>query len=275
MQGNIVPRWLCLILLCQSPLLLTAQSQTPPPQPPTTQAQAVNLPSFEVAAIKLNPSGGPLESWDKPPGRFTAKNISMRSLLAQAYELPANQIGGIPGSIESQHFDIEAKMSAEQFSAIDHLGKRPQEHQVDLMLQSLLADRFRLVVSHHPQQGKVLALIVARGGAKLIAAGSHDLPRLRPDKGPRSFSGAMLSDHDIPLSVFANHMSEWFGRPVVNETGLTGSYDILFEVPIGDDEDREAAIVTALEDQLGLSLKRQTGTVDTISVDHIELPSAN
>jgi uncharacterized protein (TIGR03435 family) len=275
MQRIILTCCLCFFLLCQSALLLAGQSQIPPPQPQTPQAQAANLPSFEVAAIKLNPSGGPLESWDKPSGRFTAKNISMRSLLAEAYELPANQIGPIPGSIEPRHFDIEAKMSAEQFSAIDHLGKRLQEHQVNLMLQSLLADRFKLVVSHHPQQGKVLALIVARGGDKLIPAGSHDLPRLRPDKGPRSFSGAMLSDHDIPLSVFANHMAEWFGRPVVDQTSLTGSYDILFEVPIGDDEDREAAIVTALEDQLGLSVKRQTGTVDTISVDHIELPSAN
>ena len=85
----------------------------------------------------------------------------------------------------------------------------------------------------------------------------------------------MLIDRDIPLSVFAKHMSEWFGRPVVDQTGLTGSYDILFEVPIGEGEDRESAIVTALEDQLGLSLKRQIATVDTISVDHIEPPSAN
>jgi bla regulator protein BlaR1 len=250
------------ILICSASLSLPAQN-------------AVALPSFEVATVKLNHSESPLEDARMLPGRFIAANASLRTLLAQAYQLPANQIASSPSPLEAAHFDIDAKMSEEQYRVIERLGKHAQEHQVDLMLQSLLADRFKLVVSHHPQERKVLALVAAKGGAKLIPAGSHDAPRLRPDKGARSFSGTMLVDHDIALHDFADRLSEIMARPVVDQTGMTGSYDILFEVSIGDEEDREAAIVTALEDQLGLSLKRQTASVDTIAIDHIESPSEN
>jgi uncharacterized protein (TIGR03435 family) len=216
-----------------------------------------------------------LEDIRTPPGRFSATNASLRFLISRAYHLPANQVGAIPEAFEKLHFDIQAKMSEEQYAEIEHRGTHSQERQVELMLQSLLAERFKLEVSHHPQEGKVLALVVAKGGTRLIPAGSHDAPRLRPDKGPRSFSGTMLVDHDITLHDFVNRLSETFDRAVVDQTGLTGSYDILFEVPIGDDEDRESAIVTALEDQLGLALKRQTATIDTIAVDHVEAPSEN
>lgn len=234
-----------------------------------------SLPSFEVATVRLNHSDSPLEGTRMPPGRFTATNASLRSLIAEAYRLPANQIGPIPGELEKARFDIQAKMSEEQFNQIEHLGKHSQDRQVDLMLQSLLAERFKLVVSHHPREGKVLALIVAKNGVRLIPAGSDDIPRIRPDKGPRSFSGAIMVDHDITLHDFANRLSDWFGRAVVDQTELTGSYDILFEVPIGDNEDYEAAVVSALEDQLGLSLKRHIATVDTIAIDHVEAPSEN
>jgi uncharacterized protein (TIGR03435 family) len=242
---------------------------------PLRAQNAASLPSFEVATIKLNQSESPLQGTDMPPGRFTANNAPLRSLIAAAYHLPTNQIGSIPEAFEKLHFDIQAKMSEEQYAAVEHLGKRSQMHQVELMVQSLLVERFKLVVSHHPEERKVLALVVAKGGAKLTPAGTYDSAHPRRGTGPRSFSGTMMADHDIPLRDFANRLSETLGRLIVDQTGLTGSYDILFEVPIGDGEDREAAIVTALEDQLGLALKRQTATVDTVAVDHVEAPSEN
>ena len=250
------------LLICFASLSLSAQN-------------AASLPSFEVATIKLNHSDSPLEDTRMPPGRFTATNASLRSLMAEAYRLPANQIGVIPDELEKSRFDIQAKMSEEQFSQIQHLGKRRQFREVDLMLQSLLAERFKLVVSRHPQQRKVLALVVARSGPKLTPAGTFTEAHPRPSFGPRSFSGTLLADHDINLHDFADRVSETLGRPVIDQTGLTESYDILFEVPIGDNEDQEAAIIVALEDQLGLSLKRQVATVDAIQVDHVEEPSEN
>jgi uncharacterized protein (TIGR03435 family) len=250
------------LIVCFSSLSLPAQN-------------AVSLPTFEVATIRLNHSDSPLEDTRMPPGRFTATNASLRSLIAAAYHLPRNQIGVIPEELEKLHFDIQAKMSEEQYAEIEHLGTRSRERQVELMLQSLLAERFKLVVSHHPDERKVLALVVAKGGAKLTPAGTFTEAHPRPSTGPRSFSGTLLSDQDIELHDFADRLSETIGSPVVDQTGLTGSYDILFEVPIAQDEDSEAAIVSELEDQLGLALKRQFATVDTIWVDRVEEPSGN
>jgi uncharacterized protein (TIGR03435 family) len=91
----------------------------------------------------------------------------------------------------------------------------------------------------------------------------------------KSHAGIRIANHRGSDSLLRSRRHQILGRAVIDQTGLTGNYDILFEVPIGGDEDRESAIVAALEDQLGLALKRQTGTVDTISVDHVETPSEN
>jgi uncharacterized protein (TIGR03435 family) len=68
-------------------------------------------------------------------------------LIAEAYELPNNQIFGGPGWVQSEHYDIEAKMSDSQYREMQTLSGRQQEHQTDLMLQSLLSTRFGLKVA--------------------------------------------------------------------------------------------------------------------------------
>ena len=275
-ESHLKACWTCINLLFRCIAIFVvfaapAAAQQTPVQPPSDPAPR---PSFEVAAIRLNRSGSPLEGFETPPGRFQAKNNSVRTLIEAAWELQKGQVVGGPSWIDADHYDIEARMTEEQYHAIENLSKRHQQHQVHLMLQSLLAERFKLTVSHHPGEVKGLALVIAKGGSKLHVSGTPE--PAKPDRPVgRSFSGAMFSTKDSPLSDLADYLAMQFGRPVVNDTGLTGMYDYSLEVPYDPQNDREAGTITALEDQLGLTLKSQKIVVDTINAEQIERPSEN
>ena len=264
-------------LVCIGSFACAAQSPMPSQANlPVPQGAALELPSFEVAAIKPSRAGGNLESINTPPGRLQAKNASVESLLEQAYNLPQNQISGGPSWLYSDRYDIEAKMSDSQYRQIEKLDKRQQEHQVNLMLQSLLTDRFKLSVTHQPRELKAFALVVAKCGPKLHLSGTPEPAKPgRSKNSGMSFYGVVLQTRDSPLAEFALHLSEQFGRPVIDRTGLKGSYDISFQVPLAPEDDRESAVSSALQDQLGLKITTQKATVDTIVIHYIEAPSEN
>jgi uncharacterized protein (TIGR03435 family) len=159
-----------------------------------------------------------------PPDGFEAKNISVEDLIERAYYLPKNQISGGPGWLDSNRYDIQAKMSDAQYQEMEKLDKSQQEYQFHLMLQSLLADRFQLTVSHHPRELRSYALVVARSGPKLHASGTPAPanPR-RSNQSCGSFSGIVISQIDSPLSALAAFLAGQFGRPVIDQTGLPAS----------------------------------------------------
>jgi bla regulator protein blaR1 len=239
-------------------------------------------PSFEVAAIKPNHRDSPCCTYGgMEPGGYRIRNVSLKSLIAEAYELPDDQISGGPGWIGSEHYDIEAKMSDSQHREIEKLGKRRQEHQVDLMLQSLLTSRFGLTVDHQPREFADYALILAKGGPKLHMTGTPEPP---PSKHPDSNGGSFLcafQAKDSPLHGLVVFLSNELDRPVIDETGLNGNYDINLEVPLDSQTDADSqtdvgsAIMTTLPDQLGLALKSRKVSADMIVITHIERPSEN
>ena len=238
--------------------------------------RAVKLPEFEVATIKPHRSGDGVISMGGPPGRYEARNITAKMLVEAAFSLPADQVAGGPPWIESQHFDVSAKVPDAQWEEMKPLDYAHRVLAMNLMLRSLLQDRFRLLVSHQPKELTVYALIQARGGAKLHVSGEPEAPK-RPDAGNRSFMMAM-DQKDIPVTTLANFLSGHFRRTVLDRTGLTGKYDIKLEVGIPTDnspDEADSAIFRALEDQLGLKLVSRKEVVDTIAIEHLEQPSAN
>jgi bla regulator protein blaR1 len=238
---------------------------------------ATPRPSFDVAAIKPNHRDSPCCTYGgKEPGGYRIRNVSLKSLIAEAYELPDEQISGGPGWIGSEHYDIEAKMSDSQQREIAKLGKPLQEHQIDLMLQSLLATRFGLTVDHQSKEFTGYALIVAKGGPKLHMAGTPEPPPSKPpDSNGGSFSGIAFQVRDRPLHGLAVFLSNELGRPVVDETGLSGNYDIHLSVSVDQETDLGSAIMTELPDQLGLTLKSRKLFADMIAITHIERPTEN
>lgn len=283
-----------LALLVVNPLPLSAQ-----PFVPASFAAAQNSaqspaetaaprPSFEVASIKPNDKDSPCCTYGgKEPGGYRIRNISLKSMISEAYELPENQISGGPSWIGSEHYDIEAKMSDSQKRAIEKLSGREQSHQIDLMLQSLLAARFGLTVDHQPKEFAGYVLMVAKGGSKLHMSGTPEPPASKhSDNNGGSFLFAFQAK-DSPLHNLVVFLSSELGRPVIDETGLNGNYDINLQVPLNSQTDVDpqtdvdtqtdvgSAIMTTLQEQLGLTLKSQKVSADMIVITHIERPTEN
>lgn len=228
--------------------------------------------AFEVATIKPHPGVDGVISSGGPPGRYNASNITAKMLIEQAFDLPADQVTGGPPWIESQHLDVNAKIADDRWQQISKLHNEEKTRAIDAMLQALLEERFGLVISHHPKELTVYALVLAKGGSKLPPAGS---PR---SKGPSGSFMMGMTQNDIPVIALARFLSSHFHRMVLDQTGLTGRYDINFTVPIPEERTPEAsdeAIFQALEDELGLKLVSRKAVVDTINIDHLEQPSEN
>src|SRR4051812_34890068 len=120
---------------------------------------AQSLPKFDVASVKRNkPVEGPQYTLTKieAGGRLIATGAQLRTLISMAYQLKPDEaklVTGLPDWAKSEAFDVEGKAEGDS-----------SREQLNLMLQSLLADRFKLVMHRETRQGPVYALVLARNG---------------------------------------------------------------------------------------------------------------
>ena len=276
MQGTIASKNSALYLICICSLMWPAQGQAQSQDAkPAPQNAANELPSFEVASIRPNRSGDPGSSMSAPPGRFEAKNVSVEELVERAYYLPADRISGAPNWFSTTRYDIDAKMSESQIQEIETRDKGQQENQLHLMLQTLLADRFMLRVSHHMKELNSYALVVGKSGPKLRVAGTPQPAGPNNPINSGGFPMIWFEHNNCPPGELAGFLQDQFHRPVIDQTGLKGNYDIKFVVPIDPDIDKESQVRSALLDQLGLKVTAQKATVDTIFIEKVEAPSPN
>ncbi|MGO8731295.1 MAG: TIGR03435 family protein [Terriglobia bacterium] len=278
--------------------------------PPATVAPQ---PSFEVASVKRDRSGGPGIRIMLPTGRFTATNVTAKMLIEFAYNgnqaglsLRDDQVSGGPSWISSEKYDIDAKVE-------DSLVKEQEEKlpfdqwatQVRLMVQSLLTDRFKLKVSHMSKELPVYGLVIAKNGSKLTLStvpplgppGANPPGSERP-KGPMMRMGrGEITGITMSAGALADVLSrqpELEGREVIDETALKGNYDFtlhwtpdqsqaaMFKGPAegkpGTDnapppESSGPSLFTAIQEQLGLKLESKKGQVEIVVIDHVEQPS--
>ncbi len=276
---------------------------------PQSRAQAPSasgapLPSFEVASIKPNRSGDRRIALMMPPGRISAKNVTTKFLIEYAYNVKDPQISGGPGWINSERYDVEAKVSDAFADQTRKLSPDERQEQLRLMMQSLLADRFKLTLRRETKELPVFALVVAKNGPKLQE--SKDVPGPDRLKGADELKGrrmAMMGRGQLnmtaaPTSLLADALSRQLGRNVVDKTGLKGNYDFTLKWTPDESQGRmfggpdggegpprgEAApatdasgptIFTALQEQLGLKLESQKGPVETLVIESVERPSEN
>jgi uncharacterized protein (TIGR03435 family) len=241
---------------------------------------------FEAATITPHLEADPGVSPDtEPQNRFEAKNVTAKMLVQLAFNLPPDRVLEAPLWARSQSFDMTGQISDTQWQDLNKLDDDHRSQSIQHMLQSLLAQRFHLAVSHQQKDLLVFALVVDKNtGAKLPTSGTPKLPELFDTTN----LATTLHQDNVPVSALANLLSARFGRTVLDCTGLSEHYDISLRVEIPDEnspdsvnraifnsmEDRmDRAIFSALEDQLGLKLVTRRQVLDTISIDHIELPS--
>ena len=292
-----------LVLLVAGSLSIAApgvQAQTNSAAPPQVQpdtASDIKVPAFDVISIKPDKSeSGMVRIMGKPDG-YAADNVSLKMLIQNAYGIREDLISGAPNWADSARFDIDAKVADVDVEAL----KKLTQEQRRLILRPLLADRFKLKIHTETRQLPVYELVVAKGGSKLKEATPGDT-YANGVKGPDGVGrGGMmrvgrgqLTAQAVPMTPFANMLSQQLHRTVVDKTGLTGKYDIelnwtpdqgadpMFKGPDGPPQRSDAApdpsgpsIFTALQEQLGLKLQSAKGPVETIVIDHVEMPSEN
>src|SRR5207249_5265469 len=121
----------------------------------------------EVASIKPNRSGDTVAGALMPPERYTATNQTIRGIIEFAYNLQDFQLSGGPSWITSERYDVDAKVDDTRAAELRKLSFWRRRDQMGLMVQSLLADRFSLRLSHKTEILPIYELVIAKTGAKL------------------------------------------------------------------------------------------------------------
>jgi len=217
-----------------------------------------------------------------------ARNITLKFLIKAAYGVLDKQIVGSPAWLDSQLFDVTAKYD----QAVENEQKnwtpaqrRSFELNGMLPLQNLLAERFGLKMHFEDREMPVYALVVAKGGSKLEPAGTVKEILGWSGNGIRPLGAGKLAAMQATTDQLAHFLdgvySDQLGRPVVDKTGLTATYDFSLQwIPdqlAGTDPSGSSgpSFFTAIQEQLGLKLEPQRAAVRTLVIDHVEMPSEN
>ena len=232
-------------------------------------ACALNLlaatPAFEVASVKPADPGNRIVDFQiQPGGRLLVTNWTLLMLIDEAYSVKPYQIGGGPPWLDVDRYDITAKAQG-----------NPTRDQVLIMLRTLLQERFQLQVHRETKTGTVYHLVVAKGGAKLVASKSDRQPFAGIIRPAGARAGKVIGI-DAPLTLVADYLSRYAVEgPVLNKTGLKGNYDIDFEFHDQHSEDSGPSLFTAIQKEIGLKLDARRGPVETIRVEQAVKPAAN
>ena len=229
--------------------------------------------SFEVASVK--PSAEPANKKSEGEIKLGSANLALEGaslwdLIVAAYGIRDDQLNG-PQWMRGAHFDVVAK--ALEGASIDERR---------LMLQSLLADRFKLAIHHDTRELALDTLAVARGGPKIG-------PKISADgRNTVAFENGRLMFHNFTMSQLATHLSH--GNPdgvITDATGIDGRYDFAVDIDTkgGPPDEIKGAMEQATLDgslprvvtqQIGLKVEMRKQPADIVVVDHAErIPAEN
>ena len=271
----------------------SARAVTQGGRPPQAEVQ-----SFEVASVRPNKSGGfnLAGVQTRPGGVVEAVNVSLRGLIAFAYGLDVYQVVEGTSTLLDDKFDVTATAAATVSPA-----RFAEVGPLNVMMQHLLAERFRLVVrwENRPQPG--YALVRARTDGTLgprMRPSDLECPRQastspRPAEDTRScFFNIVGNELSVPghrVTDIARLLSMALRRPVIDRTGLLGSYEARMtfdarELPVfgglrpnppDSTGPNLPSLFTAVQEQLGLKLEQERLTVPVLIVEHVEPPAEN
>jgi uncharacterized protein (TIGR03435 family) len=259
----------CLAMLCAAPL--SGQG-----------------PTFEAVSIKVNRSGEGRSSFRGTLSGISVTNQTLLDIIRNVWNVNRLQIVGGPSWAGDDRFDIEARAS----------GKAGRDELV-AMMQSMLADRFKLTLHPETRPIPVYALVVARSDGRLGPALRQSLakcdirnppaPGTPPPQPPPPLDGVelpacgtntgrgLLRAAGIELEAFTRNMAGAAGRIIVDKTGLTGTFDMVlrFNPDANDTSSDLPSLFAAVQEQLGLKLDAQTAPADVLVIDRVEKPTEN
>jgi uncharacterized protein (TIGR03435 family) len=227
-------------------------------------AQTVAPPAFEAASIKPDESGG--NYVETKPGYLNAHSATPATLIMWAYGVQSSQVSGanaaVSGLLESARYTIVAKTA----------GPVP-DSELRIMLQTLLAERFKLAFHRDSREIRVLALVVEKNGPKFHQSeGEGESKQQASSKLARRWTWTTMAQ-------LASSLGEAMQAPVQDQTGLPGKYDFSLDltpyVTTGERPDIAAMMVSGVREQLGLKLEPRRAATDVLVIDHLEKPTAN
>jgi uncharacterized protein (TIGR03435 family) len=249
----------------------------------SSPAPATVATTFEVASVRVSQvgkSGGEgsrRENIQFSPDSVTMRNVSFRSSIRWAYHVMDYQING-PDWLGNERYDIAAKSAAPV-----------TEDQLRVMLQGLLADRFKLTLHRVTKELPAYVLVVAKNGPKFKESTEDGEMSVRPDQGR-----LQVTVQRAPVSQLVDGLSQMLRAPIIDQTGLKGKYDVTIDVAkyIPDMEaarksaaeggagaaalDPVPIIMNGLQEELGLKLESRKVPLDLLIIDRAEkVPTEN
>ena len=243
--GTIVLGWMVLPAFCQAP-------------------------AFDVASIrpnqmsKMGGEGSRREHVNAMPGSLNMRNVSLSTCIQWAYNVQEPMITG-PSWMANDRYDVVAKAA-----------EPVKEDQLKPMLQTLLAERFKLAVHREEKVMSVYVLTVGKNGHKLHQSVGEGETAIDPVKG-KFVANVQRAGVGEMIALLARGMR----APIIDQTGLTGKWDFILDIsgyathPITQD-DVPSLVAQILQEQLGLKLEPKKMPVEMLIVDHVErVPTEN
>ncbi len=248
-----------------------------------SQAQspsAASIPGFGVASIKANRSGDRNSGFRRfIGGELNTVNITLKMLIAFAYDIPEDRVLQGPGWLDSEKYDILAKPDRGAGQPVDlSIGA------IRVRTQALLADRFKLVLHKDTRQLPIFKLLVDKNGPR----------NLEPPKG--TVPDLINNGHHVmcvatSMEFFAKvFLTEQMGGPVIDQTGIKGNFDFSMDWTPDESASRRPSepgehttapdpvgpsLLSALREHLGLKLEAGKGPVEVLIIDRAEKASEN
>ena len=228
---------------------------------------------FEVASIRAHPDPPHSIGISTAGNRLTVEASFTGAIILYAYNLKNYQLD-VPKSLPEAYdtmYDIAARAEGDGGHTQDEFRQ---------MLQSLLADRFKLRFHREMREMPVYALVAAKNGPKLKESAPNAESTGRMTVHGRNYQASIpKASMDDVVRAIGN---SFLDRPVLDKTGLTGTYDLELtytpDIPSnrkGDPDPNDISIFTAVQEQLGLKLEATKALVEILVVDHVEKPTEN
>jgi uncharacterized protein (TIGR03435 family) len=252
LAGSLAPRW---IAFAQEPRL-----------------------AFDVASVKRNMDDRRAQSRLRyNPLGIDLTHAPISWIIGEAYQVPYSWVSSSDARIRDMLF---SERGTEYFYDISARTEQPtSKERIRLMLQSLLAERFKLTLHLEPRTESVYKLDVGKNGPRLQAAEGEGEPVITPGLDAFVF-------RNVDMARFARILSMYLGRPVLDVTGLKGNYNSTIKTNIPGSAIEASgkaalfdwfsgAFFNDLEKQVGLKLEADKASVDYLVVDHVEQPEEN
>jgi uncharacterized protein (TIGR03435 family) len=221
-------------------------------------------PAFDAATIKRSAApppvseGGHRENIEHSPVSLTMRNVTLETCIGWAWDVQEYQVSG-PEGILSEKYDITAKT-----------GAPVPADRMKLMLRTLLGERMNLTT--HRGAKEIPVYVLAPAKMKLVKATGEERSTMRRIEGSLVF-------RDTSMAELARYLSTlvFVGRPVIDRTGIEGSFDFTIRFGASNEEMKRATLegdgasfFTLIQEQLGLKLEARKSVVETIVVDHAD-----